>query len=71
MRRAVPLELFLLCAVVVVFFRQSTAPCALVKIKIRAALFDHDLSLKPVPRLLINHQAPNTCRPKSSFSRSA
>ena len=54
MRRAVLLVLFLLCAVVVVFSQQSSVPSAPVKIKIRAALFDRDLNLKPVPRLVIN-----------------
>src|SRR5271157_4512873 len=54
MRRAVLLVLFLVCAVAIALSQQPPVPAALVKIKIRAALFDRDLNLKPVPRLIIN-----------------
>src|SRR5690349_8319637 len=35
---------------------QTTANTTSLKIKVRAALFDRDLNLKPVPRLAINLQ---------------
>jgi trypsin-like peptidase len=54
MRRAVLLALFLLCAFAIVLSQPSPVPAAPVKVKIRAALFDRDLNLKPVPRLVIN-----------------
>jgi Trypsin-like peptidase domain len=59
MRRPLLLALFLFCVLAVVFSQQAPAPAAPVKIKIRAALFDRDLNLKPVPRLAI------TLKPKS------
>jgi hypothetical protein len=54
MRRAVLLALFLVCFLTIIFSQQSPGPAAPVKIKIRAALFDRDLNLKPVPRLTIS-----------------
>lgn len=54
MRRTVLLVLFLLCALAVVFSQPSPVPSAPAKIKIRVALFDRDLNLKPVPRLVIS-----------------
>ncbi len=53
MRRPLLLVVFLLCVLAAVFSQPSPRPAAPVKIKIRAALFDRDLNLKPVPRLLI------------------
>jgi len=53
MRRVVLLVLFLLCALAIAHSQQSPVPSTPVKIKIRAALFDRDLNLKPVPRLVI------------------
>jgi hypothetical protein len=54
MRCAARLVFFLLFVVGIAFSQQTSVPAAPVKIKIRAALFDRDLNLKPVPRLLIN-----------------
>ena len=54
MRRAVLLALVLVCFLTLVFSQQSPGPATPVKIKIRVALFDRDLNLKPVPRLSIN-----------------
>jgi Trypsin-like peptidase domain len=53
MRRAVLLALFFLCALALALSQQLPIPDAPVKVKIRAALFDRDLNLKPVPRLVI------------------
>lgn len=53
MRRAVLLVASLCCLLPLVFSQPSSAPPSPVKIKIRAALFDRDLNLKPVPRLVI------------------
>ena len=54
MRRAVLLVLFLAWTLAFALAQQSPVPAAPVKIKIRAALFDRDLNLKPVPRLVIS-----------------
>ncbi|HEX9110842.1 MAG TPA: hypothetical protein VF845_05150, partial [Terriglobales bacterium] len=54
MRRAVLLVLFIFCAFAILLSQQSPVPAAPVKIRIRVALFDRDLNLKPVPRLVIN-----------------
>jgi len=54
MRRAVLLVFFLLCVPGIAFSQQVSVPAAAVKVKIRAALFDRDLNLKPVPRLVIS-----------------
>ncbi|MBZ5656126.1 MAG: serine protease [Acidobacteriia bacterium] len=54
MRRAVLLVPFLLCALGIAFSQQASIPASPVKIKIRAALFDRDLNLKPVPRLVVS-----------------
>ncbi len=54
MRRALFLLLFVIWASTFVLPQQPAASATSVKIKIRAALFDRDLNLKPVPRLAIS-----------------
>ena len=54
MRRAVLLVASLLCLIPLLYSQPTPAAASPIKIKIRAALFDRDLNLKPIPRLVIS-----------------
>ena len=60
MRRPAFLVVSILCLLPSLLCQQSAVRASSLKIKIRAALFDRDLNLKPVPRLVI------TLKPKAA-----
>lgn len=63
MRRAVLLAASFFCLVPFLFSQPNPVTAPPVKIKIRAALFDRDLNLKPVPRLAITLKPTATGAP--------